>query len=263
MQDRPYPSVPEIQALFSEALSSRELSRLLRVYQDDARLGVQKACEAAAARLNAARAERRRTNGLYQTERQLREQGCFAVAGVDEVGRGALAGPLTVCAIILPEKPLIEGLDDSKRLTPARREVLAEEIRATACAYAVAHTPAAEIDRVGITAALKSAVTRAVSALPVGIDHVLMDGLPLRLFENETAIVKGDSKVAAIAAASIVAKVTRDALMVEYAAEYPEYSFAINKGYSTAEHLAALTEFGPCCLHRRSFSPGGGTISLF
>lgn len=260
MQER---SIPEIQDLFAQAASTRELSRLVKEYRGDSRLGVQKVCDVATARLDAARAERRRTAGLYATERRLRERGCFAIAGVDEVGRGALAGPLTVCAVILPDTPLIEGLDDSKRLTPARREFLAEQIRETATAFAVAHTPADEIDSMGITAALKSAIVRAVASLPVDIDHLLLDGLPLRLFDHETAVVKGDSKVAAIAAASIVAKVTRDAMMVDYDAQFPGYGFAVNKGYSTSDHMDALSSLGPCSLHRRSFSPGGGTARLF
>ncbi len=255
-------SVAEVRALLAEA-SGRRLSALLRAFEDDERAGVRSACEAARARRDAARRERERTARLYAVECELRASGCVHVAGVDEVGRGALAGPVTAAAVVLPDSPRIEGLDDSKALTPARREELAVRIREVAVACAVAHVGPDEIDSLGMTAALKKAITLALSTLAVSADHVVIDGLPLRVVERETAIVKGDSKVAAIAAASIVAKVTRDALMVALAAEHPAYDFAVNKGYGTAEHLAAIEAHGLTAVHRRSFSIGGGTGRLF
>lgn len=255
-------SVAEIRALLARA-EDRNLARLLAEYADDPRAGVCAACESAASRLAAAKSETRRTRRLYDLERTLQSQGCVLVAGIDEVGRGALAGPLTAAAVVLLPHPHIEGLDDSKRLTPRRREELAAVIHAQAVAVSISHVPAVDIDALGVTAALKRAIVHALSGLGCVPDHVLLDGLPLRVVENETAVVKGDSKVAAIAAASIVAKVARDQLMREFASTYPEYGFEINKGYGTPEHIDAIARVGPTVLHRRSFSAGGGTMSLF
>jgi ribonuclease HII len=255
-------TIAEIRALLADARGKR-LARLLEELADDDRLGVRSACDAASSRQAAARRETERTRKLYDLEHSLQAQGFTLVAGVDEVGRGALAGPLTVAAVILPTRPHIEGLDDSKRLTPRRREELAHTIHAGAVAVSIAHVPAEEIDALGVTAALKRAILSALSGLSCGPDHVVIDGLPLRVVERETAVVKGDSKVAAIAAASIVAKVARDQLMREYALVHPEFGFEINKGYGTAEHIEAITRLGPTVLHRRSFSAGGGTMSLF
>jgi len=255
-------TVPEIRALLAAARGVR-LARLLDELAVDDRLGVRAACESAATRAAAAKRETARTRALYNLELTLQAQGCTLVAGVDEVGRGALAGPLTAAAVVLPVRPRIEGLDDSKRLTPARREELAKVIHATAIAVAIAHVSAEDIDGLGVTAALKRAILSALSDLGCEPDHVVIDGLPLRVVERETAVVKGDSKVAAIAAASIVAKVARDQLMREFAPTYPEYGFEINKGYGTPEHIEAITRIGPSVLHRRSFTVGGGTMPLF
>jgi ribonuclease HII len=262
VSDGPRLSVADIRALFI-ASTGRRLSGLLALYADDERAGVRDAVASAHARTAASRRERKRTDGLYALESQLRTRGCAFVAGVDEVGRGALAGPLTVAAVVLPAAPRIEGLDDSKRLSPDRREELALAIHRTAIGVSISHVSAAEIDGLGVTAALKRAVLLALAGLTCTVDHIVIDGLPLRIAENETAVVKGDSKVAAIAAASIVAKVTRDALMRSWAPDYPEYGFEVNKGYGTSEHLSAISRHGFSDVHRRSFSVGGGTGSLF
>lgn len=256
------PTIPQVRALL-DAAHGRRLARLLEQLSTDDRSGVRAACESAAARAAAERAETSRTRRLYDLELTLQARGCTAVAGVDEVGRGALAGPLTAAAVVLPTRPRLEGLDDSKRLTPARREELACVIHATAVCVSIAHVSSGDIDALGVTSALKRAVTQALAGLPREPDHIVIDGLPLRIAEHETAVVKGDSKVAAIAAASIVAKVARDSLMRDLAPAYPEYGFEINKGYGTPEHLDAIARFGPTRLHRRSFSAGGGTMSLF
>jgi ribonuclease HII len=255
-------SIAEIRALLAEA-RGRTLAALLARLEDDDRAGVQTLLSSVQARLLAEKHERHRTKRLYALECELREQGCTLVAGVDEVGRGALAGPLTAAAVVLPDSPLLEGLDDSKRLTPQRREELAVIIRANAIAVGVGHVSPGEIDSLGMTAALRRAMGLAIDALGMTVDHVVLDGLPMRVVENETAVVKGDSKVAAVAAASIVAKVARDALMRSLAAEHPDYGFDINKGYGTSEHLLAIGRVGLSSMHRRSFSIGGGTGSLF
>jgi ribonuclease HII len=258
----PRRSVAEIRAILASA-HGRPLTALLTAYAEDGRAGVQAAIESARKRAEATRRERERIVRLYAIEANLRAAGVSMIAGVDEVGRGALAGPLTAAAVILPSDPHILGLDDSKRLSPARREELAAEVRAHAVAIGVAHVSPAEIDALGMTAALRRAIGLAIAQLGVEPDHVVLDGLPLQIAENETAIVKGDSKVAAIAAASIVAKVTRDALMRALAAEHPEYGFDVNKGYGTTEHLSAVSRLGLSAVHRRSFSIGGGTATLF
>jgi ribonuclease HII len=256
------PSVAQVARMLSTARGS-DLDRLLADWSKDDRAGVRAACRVASCARERRHAEAARTAKMYQTERALREQGWLVVAGVDEVGRGALAGPLTVAAVVLPHEPSIEGLNDSKKLSPARREELAVQVRALALCVGVAHVSAGEVDSLGVTAALRRAIKLAISQLATPPDHVVLDGLPLQVAANETAIVKADGKVAAVAAASIVAKVTRDALMRSLAIEHPEYGFEVNKGYGTSEHLAAILRHGPCALHRRSFCWGENTQTLF
>ena len=195
--------------------------------------------------------EEQRIYGLYEQQRLAGAAAC--VIGVDEVGRGAVAGPLTVAAVALPLEPVILGLDDSKRLTPKRREELAAIIKSVALAIGVAHIEAAAIDRKGMTASLQQAMLDAIAACQVEPDLVLIDGNPIHIHEKERCIVKGDSKVACIAAASIVAKVTRDALMVVADSEFCGYGFASNKGYASAGHIQAIRERGLCAIHRTSF----------
>ena len=255
-------SIAEVRALLSEA-TGRELAGLLGRFACDERAGVTEACRRANSREQARRQERTRTKAMYALERKLQAGGFSAVAGVDEVGRGALAGPVSAAAVILPAGMLIEGLNDSKKLTPARREELSALIHARALSVGIAHVSAAQIDSEGLSAALRRAILSAILQLEPQPDHVVIDGLPMRVHPSETAVVKGDSKVAAVAAASIVAKVARDALMREAALVCPEYGFEINKGYGTAEHKLAVDTHGPSCLHRLSFNGGGGNPSLF
>jgi ribonuclease HII len=178
------------------------------------------------------------------------------IAGVDEVGRGPLAGDVVAAAVILdPEHPIV-GLRDSKKLSAARREELALEIKAKALAWAVARASIAEIDEINILHASMLAMHRAVDALATRPSYVLVDGnrLPRWDYASEP-VVKGDDRVPAIAAASILAKVQRDSEMVAMEAEYPGYGFAAHKGYPTAAHLAALRTLGVTPIHRRSFGP--------
>lgn len=178
------------------------------------------------------------------------------VCGVDEAGRGPLAGPVYAAAVILRKNHGIEGLADSKTLSSEKREALALEIRSRAAAWAVASASVAEIDALNILRASLLAMQRAVLALGVVPRRVVVDGLhcpelpcPVR------AVVKGDASIAAISAASILAKVARDALMTEWHERYPQYGFDTHKGYATEFHLAALRAYGACELHRRSFAP--------
>jgi len=178
------------------------------------------------------------------------------VAGVDEAGRGPLAGPVVAAAVILDPSRPIRGLRDSKLLTEAARDRLAVAIRARALAWAVASSDVGEIDLINILQASLLAMRRAIEALGVKPEEALIDGncCP-RLPCPSRAIVKGDRDVPAISAASILAKTVRDAMLVELHGVYPVYGFAQHKGYATAEHLAALTLHGPCPAHRRSFAP--------
>ena len=183
------------------------------------------------------------------------------VAGVDEAGRGPLAGPVVAAAVILdPDRP-VAGLDDSKKLPERRRDELAEEIRDKALCYSVAAAEAAEIDEINILAATMLAMRRAIIGLDLQPSAVHVDGnrLPDLRFGDTCidgqAIVGGDGKVAAISAASILAKTARDAIMVELDSRYPNYGFARHKGYGTKLHRERLDEFGPCSEHRRSFAP--------
>jgi ribonuclease HII len=178
------------------------------------------------------------------------------LAGVDEAGRGPLAGPVVAAAVMLDELKPIKGLADSKTLSPRRRERLYDEIRAKALCCCVAEASAQEIDQLNILQATLLAMRRAVDGLRLRPHRVLVDGnrLPVLAMPAQ-AIVKGDAKVQAIAAASILAKVHRDRLCLEMHERYPQYGFAAHKGYPTGEHLLALRTHGPCAEHRRSFAP--------
>ena len=181
---------------------------------------------------------------------------CANLCGVDEAGRGPLAGPVYAAAVILNKADAIEGLADSKQLSEGQRERLAVEIKARATAWAVASASAEEIDRHNILRASLLAMRRAVLALNVAPDQIVVDGIYCPVVDAPVAaIVKGDSKIAAISAASILAKTARDAEMCAMHEHFPAYGFAGHKGYPTAQHLAALKRNGPCPQHRRSFAP--------
>ncbi len=187
-------------------------------------------------------------------ENALREQGARYVAGVDEVGRGPLAGPVVAAAVILPADFDVLGVDDSKKLSEKKREELFEQIKEKAVAYAIGMRDPQRIDAINILEATKEAMADAILGLGVEPDHVLIDALTLKDVPiRQTGIVKGDARSVSIAAASILAKVTRDRMMVEYDAQYPGYGFAQNKGYGTAAHYAGLKTLGLTPIHRRSF----------
>jgi ribonuclease HII len=183
------------------------------------------------------------------------------MAGVDEAGRGPLAGPVVAAAVVLDPRTHIRGLADSKKLTAKRRDELAEQIRRCALTWSVAWADPAEIDAINILAATMLAMRRAILALAVVPDRVQIDGnrLPKLCFERMTllgeAVVGGDDIVPAISAASIIAKTTRDRMMIALDKIYPRYEFARHKGYGTEVHCNRLREFGPCCEHRRTFAP--------
>jgi len=204
--------------------------------------------------LGLAAAESARMAVMLAFEAEAEAQGFTAVAGVDEAGRGPLAGPVVAAAVIL-SAPLA-GLNDSKQLTEARREALYEELMAGGHAIGAAVVDADEIDRTGIQPANYAAMARAVAALPRAADYLLVDGFALRgVAQPVLKVIKGDARSLSIAAASIIAKVTRDRLMCEWNDRWPGYGFAKHKGYGTREHLDALARLGPCPIHRRSFAP--------
>jgi ribonuclease HII len=204
----------------------------------------------------------------FDHERRLWEAGCRLVAGIDEAGRGALAGPVVAAAVIIDPTsaglPLWRKLRDSKLLTPAQRAALAPQIRAAALAWAVAAVPACEIDILGVASATRRAMQAAVAALSPQPQHLLIDWVRLPLLNiPQFSCARADQDMVSVSAASILAKVHRDCLMVELDACYPLYGFARHKGYGAAAHLAALTSCGPCPEHRRSFAPLAQTPDLF
>ena len=176
------------------------------------------------------------------------------LAGMDEVGRGPLAGPVVAGCVVMPPEPLILGVNDSKKLSPARRDALYAEIRETALSVATAWVDEREIDRLNILQATRRAFTEAFAAIGCPVTDVMIDALDgLTLPVRQHVLIHGDALCYSIAAASIVAKVERDRYMTEQDARYPMYGFAANKGYGTAAHIAAIRQYGPCPLHRRSF----------
>lgn len=247
-----------------QAATREEYEQLARALAADERKGVKQALAVARRRLDAEDAERERLAGMYTFQAEMVAGG--VAVGLDEVGRGPVAGPLTVAAVILPEEPRIEGLNDSKQVPAEKREVIAEEIKQAALAWAIEHVAPAEIDERGMAACLRLAFSRALAAVEaqgIQVDVVLLDGNALGLDPRERNVVKGDAKCASIAAASLIAKVERDALMCRYAEDYPVYGFEKCKGYASAEHIAAIKEHGLSPVHRASFCHAWTQETLF
>lgn len=246
-------TVKEIQALLKqEEVSFDDLVAI----EQDGRTSVHKLYETYIRRKQKEVKEIDRLRKMFAYEEALYDQGCYLVAGVDEVGRGPIAGPVTVAAVILPPHWIGEGLNDSKKLTPAKREALYDRIMAEAVAVSCVSLNQDEIDKRNIYQAAREGMYRAIAGLEPKAAYVLSDAMPLpQLTVPWQSIVKGDAKSASIAAASIIAKVTRDRMMEEYDRRYPGYGFANHKGYYTAEHKEGIEKLGPCPIHRRSFEP--------
>ncbi|MDQ6625479.1 MAG: ribonuclease HII [Verrucomicrobiota bacterium] len=193
----------------------------------------------------------------FRHERRLRAVGFTRIAGIDEAGRGALAGPVVAAAVVLPEKFNHKRLNDSKQLLPERREEIYRDlINNAAIVWAVGVIDSIEIDQINILRATHKAMRAAIAALNAQADHALIDGLPVFPFPlPQTAVVDGDCYSLSIAAASVIAKVTRDTMMREFCARFPQYCFSQHKGYGTELHLTKLHAHGPCPIHRRSFEP--------
>ncbi|MCL5046629.1 MAG: ribonuclease HII [Actinobacteria bacterium] len=245
-------------------------SAVIPILAADGRQGVRRLLERARVRLEAWEEELRRLARMTRFEKQALAGGAKVVAGVDEAGCGPLAGPVVAAAVVLPEGTLIPGLDDSKKLSPEKREQLYTQITARASAIGVGVVDPARIDEINIRQAAFEAMRRAIAEVktpPVPesdpafkgpVDHVLVDGFRIPLLDlPQTPIIGGDGLSLSIAAASIIAKVTRDRIMSEFDRVYPQYGFARHKGYGTEEHVAALRLHGPSPIHRRSFSWDG------
>ncbi|NLZ38118.1 MAG: ribonuclease HII [Firmicutes bacterium] len=251
MKDFSKMTVAEISRYLSEDSPERGELDLLAA---DSRVGVQRLLKKHLQKSNAERLEEKRLAALLKYENKARQLGYTYIAGVDEAGRGPLAGPVMAAAVILPENFLLPGLKDSKKLTPKKREELYTQITEAAIAWSVAKSDVLEIDRYNIFQATKLAMKRAISALPVVPDIVLIDAITIEgLKIPQQSIISGDSLSASIAAASILAKVTRDRYMIELDKSNPDYGFAQHKGYPTKAHRQAIARMGLTCHHRRSF----------
>lgn len=191
----------------------------------------------------------------YIYERELRENGINLIAGVDEVGRGPLVGPVVTACVILPEKFDLEGLTDSKKLSEKKREILYKEIEEQALGIGIGIVDNEEIDKINILNATKKAMKMAINNCNVRPEHVLIDAVKLDIDIPTTSIIKGDLKSITISAASVIAKVTRDHMLYELDKKYPMYDFKHNKGYPTKKHIEAIMEYGIIKEHRKSFSP--------
>lgn len=221
----------------------------------DQRSGVQQAIRKRRRALEAQQAEEFRLEGMLVYEKALYAQGLQLVAGVDEVGRGPLAGPVVAAAVILPVGCKIPYLNDSKKIPKSKHQTLYQEVMDKAVAVGIAQVDPSVIDQVNIYQATKLAMEEAISKLEVRPDHLLIDAMELGNGIPQTAIIKGDATSLSIAAASIVAKVTRDRLMADYDQAYPGYGFAKNAGYGTKEHLVGIERQGICPIHRKTFEP--------
>jgi ribonuclease HII len=199
--------------------------------------------------------ERQQFEQMSRYEQTLYAQGVRYIAGVDEVGRGPLAGPVVAAAVILPSDVYLPGLNDSKKLSEAKREELLEQIQANALAIGIGIVSAKEIDEMNIYEATKKAMMKAVNELAIQPDHLLIDAMQLPLLIPQTSIIKGDASSISIAASSIVAKVTRDRMMKKLGEQYPKYGFEKHMGYGTKEHLQAIEAYGITPEHRKSFAP--------
>ena len=234
------------------AASDRELPSFIETYKADERGGVVKLVEQAGKRLEKLEAERARIENLKKYEKEYAEYGY--ICGIDEVGRGPLAGPVVAGAVILPKDCDILYINDSKKLTAAKREELYDIIMEKAVAVGIGMASPARIDEINIIQATYEAMREAISKLSVKPDLLLNDAVTIPGVDiRQVPIIKGDAKSISIGAASIVAKVTRDRMMAEYDKIMPEYGFASNKGYGSAEHIAALKKVGPSPIHRASF----------
>lgn len=239
-----------------EALLKNPSSQMINACLKDPRVGVKKLAERQLKLQHAQDIEEIRIQRMLIEERKLWQKGYLLLAGLDEAGRGPLAGPVVAAACILPAQFYLPGLNDSKLLTESKREKLYSQIQAQAISYALGSAEPAEIDALNILEATKLAMKRAIEGLKVRPQYLLIDALTLPTVKLPQLPLKGGDRISAtIAAASILAKVSRDRLMVELDALYPGYAFSKNKGYGSKEHMQSLRHLGPSPIHRKSFAP--------
>ena len=244
--------ISEVKELLAAAPTPEQIAML----QADERSGVKKLLAAYYKRLEKAALEQARFESMLTYEKEYYAQGMQYVAGVDEAGRGPLAGPLVIAAVILPQAVFIAGLNDSKQLSAAKREQLFDEIIAKAVAIEVNIVSVSNIDKLNIYTATQRGMAEVLEHLPVQPQVALIDAMPVEAKEiNTVSIVHGDALSASIAAASIIAKVTRDRIMERLDKLFPAYGFAHNKGYGSGAHMQAIAEFGATKWHRRSYEP--------
>jgi len=228
---------------------------LIEELKKDKRKGVQKQLIKWEKRLEKERQTREKFQQMMMYEKQLKAEGYQLICGIDEVGRGPLAGPVIAAAVILPDGFYLPGLNDSKQLSEKRREEYFHIIQEEAQHIGIGQIEADEIDRLNIYQATKKAMLDAIQEMKMMPDHLLIDAMKLETPCPQLSLIKGDAKSISIAAASIVAKVTRDHLMQKMAIQYPEYGFDQHMGYGTALHIEALKQYGPCPIHRKTFAP--------
>ncbi|MGD7043664.1 ribonuclease HII [Jeotgalibacillus proteolyticus] len=246
-------SIKEIEKILNSLETDEDIR--LREWKKDSRKGVIKLLKSFYLRMEKKQALHKKFKQMQAFENEAKLNKYELIAGIDEVGRGPLAGPVVAAAVVLPEGFYLPGLDDSKKLTDVKKEYLYNEIRQQATAIGIGFSEAKEIDDVNIYQATRRAMTRAVKDLGVVPEMLLIDAMALDTKIPQKSIIKGDSRSISIAAASIVAKVTRDRYMEELAHSYPYYKFEQNAGYGTKEHLKGLQTHGPCSEHRMSFAP--------
>ena len=246
----------QIQEIYRKTDKTDEaaLRSFIREYGDDPRAGIQKLAQGAGKALERIGQERERLEQMRSYERDCIQKGYTYICGIDEVGRGPLAGPVVAGAVILPKDSCILYVNDSKKLSETKREELYEVIMKEAVSVGLGSVDNIRIDEINILQATYEAMRQAISKLDPEPDILLNDAVTIPGVDvKQVPIIKGDARSVSIASASIVAKVTRDRLMVEYDKEYPEYDFASNKGYGSARHIEAIRKYGPTPIHRRSF----------
>ena len=236
-------------------------SPLFKKFEKDSRTGVQKEIKKRKKSIQAEIDENLRLEGMLAYEKELYAQGISLIAGVDEVGRGPLAGPVVAAAVILPKNCKIKGLNDSKKLPKKKHEEIFQAVKDNALEIGIGVIDNQVIDQVNIYEATKLAMKEAISQLDPQPEHLLIDAMKLDLPISQTSIIKGDANSLSIAAASIIAKVTRDQIMANYDQEFPGYVFSQNSGYGTAKHLEGIEKYGVTPIHRTSFEPIKSIIS--
>ena len=245
-------SLSEIKSILNESVTADSLKNFIAQYESDERAGVRKLVETAGKRIASIEKELVRLKEMRKYEDENRQFGLLC--GIDEVGRGPLAGPVYAAAVILPEDVDILYINDSKKLSAAKREELYDEIMEKAVSVSIGVVSEKRIDEINILQATYEAMRQAIKESKVQPQLMLNDAVTIPEIDiPQVAIIKGDAKSISIGAASIIAKVTRDRMMVEYDEIYPEYHFASNKGYGSSEHIEALKKYGPCPIHRKSF----------